>query len=774
MANTNEGMDHPSSWDNSKLTVEVTHAEHPGKFFCRLKEDVIRYESFKKDLRILYEANETYLRIDSNRLDNADQKGLVVKHEGSYKRAKMLTVEDNQVTVFLLDEGGTIVVDRNFCFMPAPYSYMKRPKFAFRCHLFDIRPKQSNGIDSYWMDNAREYFIKEVTNNSNVTIIRRCSENEIRFDGRPSLPVEILLSIQEADDAWSRSKQIMKFVSSMMIAKDFAAYRMSDSELMVNESDDETDEIMSESGTEHNISVDNLLIEDELDRDDISENNSCKNENIFSDITPLYSKPVQRWPSPLIPFYSVGHNIHMRVTNVDSTGQIYAHLHENRHHLRQMKSTFAALYDNEIDLDSSPPTKNEFAMSRPAEDTTKSEWKIHEVCVVKYSQDNNWYRGQLVEGVYQSLSKKSKRDSDATVFLVDIGVYFRTYTSELRIPFHFGDLPILACRLVLDNVWGLNGERAAWPEENTENLFKFLEYGKKKCSKDGVVVVIQTRETLNFPIPIELKICANDTWYDLSKRLVDDWKQALWIPKGRMLDLENVNYLLEANGIEANTEKTNIDVTNERALTPVGSLCDQNMENTSPCSENSELIDDLSLSPWQVATRCFYIGEVLKIRVLTFFTWERFMTVYLDELNPLVIQVVNSLKKYSSKCLPIIKPRPGLPVTCFVDKKWRRGFIMQVKQPSTTENAITRLGVRFVDYNESKWVNNGRYVRALSEKLIRLPMYSFKVYCDEVRPSVNKGEKFVALTTAINQRQILHLEVTNGGLHTNKVSGKLI
>lgn len=413
-------------------------------------------------------------------------------------------------------------------------------------------------------------------------------------------------------------------------------------------------------------------------------------------------------------------------------------------------------------------------MSRPAEDTTKSEWKIHEVCVVKYSQDNNWYRGQLVEGVYQSLSKKSKRESDATVFLVDIGVYFRTYTSELRIPFHFGDLPILACRLVLDNVWGLNGERAAWPEENTENLFKFLEYGKKKCSKDGVVVVIQTRETLNFPIPIELKICANDTWYDLSKRLVDDWKQALWIPKGRMLDLENVNYLLEANGIEANTEKTNIEVTNERALTPVGSLCYQNMENTSPCSENSELIDDLSLSPWQVATRCFYIGEVLKIRVLTFFTWERFMTVYLDELNPLVIQVVNSLKKYSSKCLPIIKPRPGLPVTCFVDKKWRRGFIMQVKQPSTTENAITRLGVRFVDYNESKWVNNGRYVRALSEKLIRLPMYSFKVYCDEVRPSVNKGEKFVALTTAINQRQILHLEVTNGGLHTNKVSGKLI
>jgi len=219
MSSTGEN-DHPSSWDNSKLSVEVTHVDHPGRFFCRLQEDIKNYETFKRELRTLYEIREDFLRIDSERLAVADRKGLVVKHEGSYKRAKMLTVNDDQVTVFLLDEGRTEMITRNHCFMPAPNQYMKRPKFAFRCHMFDIRPKRSNGIDSDWIDNAaREYFSKAITNRRTVTLLRRFTENEIRFDGNPSLPVEISFRVQESDGVWARRKEINKFLSPMMIEK---------------------------------------------------------------------------------------------------------------------------------------------------------------------------------------------------------------------------------------------------------------------------------------------------------------------------------------------------------------------------------------------------------------------------------------------------------------------------------------------------------------------------------------------------------------------------
>merc|ERR1712059_211397 len=101
------------------------------------------------------------------------------------------------------DEGGTVVISRNLCFIAAPYQYMELPKFAFRCHIFDIKPKQTYGVDSAWFDEeAREYFRRELTKQQYVTLIRRAPENEVQFDGRPSLAVEITLDALEADDIW--------------------------------------------------------------------------------------------------------------------------------------------------------------------------------------------------------------------------------------------------------------------------------------------------------------------------------------------------------------------------------------------------------------------------------------------------------------------------------------------------------------------------------------------------------------------------------------------
>merc|ERR1719414_401313 len=584
-----------------------------------------------------------------------------------------------------------------------------------------------------------------------------------------SLPVEVSLTMQESDQPWGRSKEIRKFVSAMMIKNDFAKVRLSQSEFNFEKEDEDDRKSIKNSDVDE--STDDLHYEDDdIDRDDISEAGVIEVDDDEMSETP-HARPVRRWPNPLMPPNGTGQNYQIRVTNVDVTGQIYGHLYTNRHHLRQMKNAYSNLYSDVLGEDNID-LENELFTGR-IEATSKRCWKRGEACVVKY-EDHFWYRGQLVQDT-EITSKKPKKP-DATVFLVDIGIYFTVYTADLKIPYHFGNLPILACRFVLDNICSLNGEGALWDEDVTSRLGKLLHYHNKRCSTNGTCSVVQTRDAENFPLPVELKFQSPDRpeeWIDLSDRLVNHWRNAHWLPEGKLLDVKASKYLEEADNVEAMISKNDGSSMSYDMYCSQAGIFDKQTDQISPCSNTSELCDDMSLNPWNSATRHFYIGEILKVEITNFCSWNPYMTAYLKESSETVSHVFKSMNKHSDKCIPL-NPCPGQPVTCYLDKKWQRGFVMKVKDPCTTANAITKLAVYFVDTNESRWIKNTKYVRSMSKKLKELPMYSFKIFYDNSRRSRDGTSYVDKLRIARKNRHSIYVEVTNGGLSTNIVHGKLL
>jgi len=371
---------------------------------------------------------------------------------------------------------------------------------------------------------------------------------------------------------------------------------------------------------------------------------------------------------------------------------------------------------------------------------------------------------------------KKPKKPDVTVFLVDIGVYHVTFTADIKIAYHFGHIPILACRFVLDNVCSLKGEEGFWDEDITNLIGDFLHYHHKRCSTNGTCTVIQTRHADNFPIPIELKFQSPDRpeeWLDLSEKLVNHWKKALWLPEGRILNINAAKYLEEADEIEAVAAKNDGSSTLHENRDSCPGKFDEEAEQVSPCSNTSELVDDMSLNPWNLPTRHFYIGQVLKVEVITCFSWKPYMTVYLKESTEIVSHVAKILSKHSPKCIPV-NPYPGLPVTCCLNKKWQRGFIMKVKNPCTMVNAITKLAVYFVDSNESKWIKNTKKIRCMSTKLQELPMYSFQIFYNDTSRLGDKTLLVKKIQQACKNRENIYIEVTNGGLSTNKVHGKVL
>merc|ERR1712150_258335 len=105
---------------------------------------------------------------------------------------------------------------------------------------------------------------------------------------------------------------------------------------------------------------------------------------------------------------------------------------------------------------------------------------------------------------------------------------------------------------------------------------------------------------------------------------------------------------------------------------------------------------------------------------------------------------------------------------------WQRGFIMKVKNPCTTDSATTKLAVYFVDSNESKWIKNSKHLRCMSNKLQELPMYSFQIFFDDPSQSGSRTKLVENLNKAKKNHQSFRVEVTNGGILTNKLRGKLL
>ena len=88
--------------------------------------------------------------------------------------------------------------------------------------------------------------------------------------------------------------------------------------------------------------------------------------------------------------------------------------------------------------------------------------------------DNFWYRARIVD---------CKANGHYMVVLVDRGNDFLVESNKkIRTPYHFGDIPALAKRVVLNNVVPTkeNAQPHEWERDALDNLFNCIYYQKTK------------------------------------------------------------------------------------------------------------------------------------------------------------------------------------------------------------------------------------------------------------------------------------------------------
>ncbi len=163
---------------------------------------------------------------------------------------------------------------------------------------------------------------------------------------------------------------------------------------------------------------------------------------------------VLKWERAIVREDLQEHFTRVRVTHVDEYCQIYYQLFRDCPHVRQMAPTFNSFYSRDG--------------SQSKYDQTPKDWEDGAACVVLWKEDKQWYRARVV-----------KRTSHVTflVFFVDFGHDYEAHWSKMRIPYHFGDLPSLVHRVIVDKVVPINGDSPAeWNQSNDRDRAANLVY----------------------------------------------------------------------------------------------------------------------------------------------------------------------------------------------------------------------------------------------------------------------------------------------------------
>ena len=164
-------------------------------------------------------------------------------------------------------------------------------------------------------------------------------------------------------------------------------------------------------------------------------------------------------------------NTKMRITFVDGACQLYGHQKEARHVIRTMRAHFKRRYD----LEDHP-------------EDLKVVWSVGEVCVAKFG--NHWYRAQIIE---MSTTKR-----EVAVIYVDLGNIRTIDTSDLRIPRHFANQPILANRMVMESIVPPNKDKF-FSDPTVQAIQEEIGYWNI-----GSVKVTSTRNVSVYPIPVNI------------------------------------------------------------------------------------------------------------------------------------------------------------------------------------------------------------------------------------------------------------------------------
>ena len=390
------------------IEVEILDINGPDSISVRLLSKKDAFCNLQKDL------DKVYSSIGHKFAVSPGQKPIVgesytIKTSTAWYRGKVVKLKtNNMLEVYLVDVGKSVDCDRKSLFKLVP-PFLEETALSFFVHLSQIPENWKVGEETV---NVMRSMFKD---QEAVNIIRRAPP--IFKSGHWSLPVEISFSECDGSNPFLPNTSRIAFLSQKLLASNTVRF--------AEEFDDtEEDELNSElSNDEKKITVSPMI---ELKKTQM---------------------PNFHWVQPVMPREK---SFHARATFVDDAGQIYMHLHEQRHQFRLLRKKVHDFYQKSLP------------------DCPLESYSQEQEVIALYNVDKMWYRARFLDYVSDSNYERCH------ILFVDWGNTAVVKTANVRSVIFVGlKEPIFAIRAVLHNVVPIGN---CWSPESADFLLEKVLY----------------------------------------------------------------------------------------------------------------------------------------------------------------------------------------------------------------------------------------------------------------------------------------------------------
>ena len=390
------------------IEAEILDINGPDSISVRLLSKKDAFCNLQKDL------DKVYSSIGHKFAVPPGQKPIVgesytIKTSTAWYRGKVVKLKtNNMLEVYLVDVGKSVDCDCKSLFKLVP-PFLEETALSFFVHLSQIPENWKVGEETV---NVMRSMFKD---QEAVNIIRRAPP--IFKSGHWSLPVEISFSECDGSNPFLPNTSRIAFLSQKLLASNTVRF--------AEEFDDtEEDESNSElSNDEKKITVSPMI---ELKKTQM---------------------PNFHWVQPVMPREK---SFHARATFVDDAGQIYMHLHDQRHQFRLLRKKVHDFYQKSLP------------------DCPLESYSQEQEVIALYNVDKMWYRARFLDYVPDSNYERCH------ILFVDWGNTAVVKTANVRSVIFVGlKEPIFAIRAVLHNVVPIGN---CWSPESADFLLEKVLY----------------------------------------------------------------------------------------------------------------------------------------------------------------------------------------------------------------------------------------------------------------------------------------------------------
>ncbi len=363
---------------------------------------------------------------------------------------------------------------------------------------------------------------------------------------------------------------------------------------------------------------------------------------------------VNEWPPPVVP----GDEAFLgRVTYISNLGQIFVRRDSDRWLHKQMKSFFKAVAE-----------ENE-------KEDMKEQWTVGEDCIARY-ENLHWYRARVISV------------DPLIVYYVDYGSPGRVKPCDLRIPHDYGNVPMMAVRIILD---GVKPVHDSWDEAVLDDLYNLINYEKSR-----VRVFPSTPSTKKLPVPCRLEFFDETRKCDVAEFLTE---MGYTVRSKTVLSVAMTQeYLTEAHNIEGSCyDDDGALPVDAPPISAVTSALDGDLKSVFPLSEF-------------VPVKLLLVSDDCEVHV----------HLANEDSNLKYQRLVEELRQDACTQPPVI-PTKGVIVSVRYADQWCRGFI---RSPARSGDGDL-VSVWLLDLAGTAKIH-GSDIRRMSESLASIPPFAIK------------------------------------------------